>query len=105
KGHGPDQIAITPAPVSPNVDGLASQPLPPFKWGYGEDMFVVIDYDGDARTVRARLYKGPDDSVEPAADIINRLGNPGTLPAGTVFGFTASTADFSQINLIQSLKI
>jgi hypothetical protein len=105
KGNGPDQIAITPAPVSPNVDGLASQPLPVFPWGYGMDMFVVIDYDGDAGTVRARLYRATDDSVEPTADIINRLGNPGTLPAGTVFGFTASTATFSQINLIQSLKI
>jgi hypothetical protein len=105
KGTEPDLIAITPAPVSPNVDGLASQPLPVYPWGYAEDMFVVIDYDGDAGTVRARLYKGTDDSTTPAADITNRLGNPATLPAGTVFGFTSSTASFAQINLIQHLKI
>ncbi|TSJ78149.1 hypothetical protein [Rariglobus hedericola] len=105
KGTEPDLIAITPAPVTPNVDGFASQPLPLYPWGYAEDMFVVIDYDGDAGTVRTRLYKGANDSTAPVADLINRLGNPASLPAGTVFGFTSSTASFSQINLIQNLKI
>ncbi|MDF3057089.1 MAG: hypothetical protein K0R17_1304 [Rariglobus sp.] len=105
KGAEPDLIAITPAPVTANVDGFASQPLPVYPWGYATDMFVVVDYDGDAGTVRTRLYQGTTDTGTPAADIINRLGNPGTLPAGTVFGFTSSTATFSQINLIQNLRI
>lgn len=105
KGTEPDLIAITPAPVTANVDGLASQPLPVYPWGYATDMFVVVDYDGDAGTVRTRLYQGTSDTGTPAADLTNRLGNPGTLPAGTVFGFTSSTASFSQINLIQNLRI
>ncbi len=105
KGAEPDLIAITPAPVTEKVDGFVSQPLPPYPYGYAMDMFVVIDYDGDAGTVRARLYEGTDDTGPLKADLTNRLGNPAALPAGTVFGFTASTASFSQINLIQNLKI
>ncbi|MET0262485.1 MAG: hypothetical protein ABW223_06280 [Rariglobus sp.] len=105
KGAEPDLIAITPAPVTAKVDGLVSQPLPAYPYGYAMDMFVVVDYDGDAGTVRARLYEGTSDAGPLKADLTNRLGNPGTLPAGTVFGFTSSTASFSQINLIQNLKI
>lgn len=105
KGSEPDLIAVTPAPVSEKVDGFVSQPLPPYPSGYAMDMFVVIDYDGDAGTVRARLYEGTNDSGPLKADLTNRLGNPAALPAGTVFGFTSSTASFSQINLIQNLKI
>lgn len=105
KGTTPEEIAITIGDVTPNVDGFASQPLPNYPAGYNTDMFVVVDYDGDAGTVRVRLYEGSDDTGTLAADIINRVGVPASLPAGTVFGFTSSTADFAQINWIRELKI
>ncbi len=105
KGTTPEEIAIITGDVTPDVDGFSSQPLPNHPIGYNTDMFVVVDYDGDAGTIRVRLYEGSDDTGTLAADLTNRVGVPASLPAGTVFGFTSSTANFSQINWIADLKI
>jgi hypothetical protein len=100
-----DQIAIFAGSPNSTLEGLVSQTVAPYPFGYFMDMFVVVDYDGDAGTVRARLYQGTSDTGTPVADITNRLGNPATLPAGTVFGFTGSTGTFNEITSIQNLKI
>jgi hypothetical protein len=105
KGSKPDQIGVVPNSADSIVDGWVSQSLPAYPEGYAMDMFVVVDYDGDAGSVRARLYKGADDTGLLWADTTNYLGVPSTLPAGTVFGFTGSTGSFSEVTLIQHLRI
>jgi hypothetical protein len=87
------------------VDSYASHPLVNYPVGYDTPMFVAVDYDGDASFIRVRLYEGSDDTGTLVADIVNRVGVPASLPAGTVFGFTSSTASFAQINWINDLKI
>lgn len=100
--NNPDQIAIVAADVDSVVEGWVTQPLSPYA---GQEMYAVIDYDGTAGTVRARLYQGTDDTGVLKADITNRVGNPATLPAGTVFGFTGGTSNYSQTTLIRDLTI
>jgi hypothetical protein len=68
-------------------------------------MYAVIDYEGAAGTVRARIYQGTSDAGTLRADVTNRLGNPATLPAGTVFGFTGATSNYTQTTYIDSLRI
>jgi hypothetical protein len=100
--NNPDQIAIVGSTVNNIVEGWATQPLSNYA---AVDMYMVIDYDGTACTVRARLYQGSNDTGVLKADITNRVGNPATLPAGTVFGFTGGTSNFSQVTLIHDLAI
>ena len=105
KGAQAEVITIAATPVTPMVDSYASHPLANYPVGYDTPMFVAVDYDGDASFMRVRLYQGSDDTGTLVADIVNRVGVPASLPAGTVFGFTSSTASFAQINWIDDLKI
>lgn len=105
KDAKPEVIEIVAPPVTPMVDAYASHPLANYPVGYNTPMFVVVDYDGDAGFIRVRLHEGSDDTGNLVADIVNRVGVPASLPAGTVFGFTSSTASTSQINWIDELKI
>ena len=101
--NNPDQIAIvTGSAVNASVEGWVTQPLSPYS---GYDMYSIIDYDGAAGTVRARLYQGTDDTGVLKADIVNRLDVPASLPVGTVFGFTGSTSNYTQSTYIESLKV
>ncbi len=100
--NNPDQIAIVATTVNSIVDGWATKAIQPYG---GQDRFMVIDYDGGAGTVRARLYQGTTDAGTLLADLTNKLGNPATLPAGTVFGFTAATTATVQPIYINDLTI
>lgn len=100
--NNPDQLAVVATTVNNVVDGWATKAIQPFG---GLDMFAVIDYDGVAGTVRARLYQGTGDTGTLHADVTNRLGNPAALPAGTVFGFTAATTASVQPVYIENLTV
>jgi hypothetical protein len=100
--NNPDQIAILGSQVSATADGWVTQPLTNYA---GQDLYMVIDYDGTAGKVRARLYQGTDDTGVLKADITNKVGVPANLPYGAVFGFTGATGSFSQDTYIQDLKI
>lgn len=106
KGSLPDRIEIVPDVTDSLVTGWATRALEPYPANYAKDMFVVIDYEGSVGTVRARLYRGTNDTTGVLlADITNRLSNPPVLPAGSVFGFTGSTTSFAEITAIQNLTI
>lgn len=99
----PDEFGvITGANVSPSVEGWSTQKLAEY---YNKELYIVIDYDGAAQSVRARLYQGTSESGILLGDIMNLLGNPASLPAGTVFGFTGATNSFYQNSRIHDLKI
>ena len=100
--NSPDQIGVVGSTTNALVDGWATQALATYA---ATDMFMVIDYDGVAGTVRARMYQGLDDTGTLRADVTNRVGNPSTLPAGTVFGFTGATSAWSQTTYIYDLAI
>jgi hypothetical protein len=100
--NNPDEIGIVSSSVTPTVDGWVSKPIPAYS---GLDMYAVINYDGPAGTVRARLYQGTSDAGILRADIVNTVGNPASLAAGTVFGFAGSCANFSQTTYIENLNI
>lgn len=102
KGATPDQMGIVGSVVNSTIDGWANRAIPPY---YAMDLFVVIDYEGTAGTVRSRLYQGTDETGVLFGDITNRLANPSALPTGTVFGFASSTQTFAEITLIQHLSI
>lgn len=98
----PDQIAIVANEVNSVVDGWSTKALTNYA---GQDMYLVIDYEGAEGSVRARLYQGTDDTGTLWADLTNYVGNPAALPAGTVFGFTGGTSSFSQETMIHDLRI
>ncbi|MET0263653.1 MAG: hypothetical protein ABW223_12190, partial [Rariglobus sp.] len=100
--NNPDQISVISNITNATADGWATKALSPYA---NLDLFAVIDYDGTAGTVRARLYQSVDDSGTLLADLTNRVGNPSSLPAGTVFGFTGATGSFSQTTYIENLSI
>lgn len=98
----PDEIAVVTPQADSVVEGWATHALAP----YGNtNLYAVVDYDGPAGTVRARLYQGTSDAGTLLADITNALGNPAELPAGTVFGFTGATTGNTQITLIEGLRV
>lgn len=98
----PDEIDVLSGNVNSTVDGFVSQPLALY---YGMEMYMVIDYDGTAGTVRARLYQGTSDSGVLVADLTNRIGNPSALPAGTVFGLTGSNNKFVSTSTIHNITV
>jgi hypothetical protein len=100
--NSPNEIGVVCPTVNSNVDGFVSRPIPAYA---NVDMYAVIDYDGAARTVRARLYRGVSETGVLQADITNKVGNFSSLPAGTVFGFTGSCGSFSQQTFIDSLRV
>ncbi len=100
--NNPDQIAVLASAADANVEGWATYPIADYQ---GADRFVVIDYEGAEGTVRARLYAGTSATGAPIADVTNRIGNPATLPAGAVFGFTAATSGNTQLTYIENLRI
>jgi hypothetical protein len=100
--NNPDEIGIVSGNANSTVDGWVSKPIPAYS---GLDMYAVIDYDGPAGTVRARLYQGTSDTGTLQADIVNKVGNPASLAAGTVFGFAGSCGSYSQTTYIESLRI
>ena len=70
-----------------------------------QELYMVIDYDGPAGSVRARMFAGTSDTAPVLADVTNSLGNVSSLPAGTVFGFTASTNTVKETVSIHDLLI
>jgi hypothetical protein len=100
--NNPDQLAVVGTTVNSVVEGWSTKSIAPYA---GVDMFMVIDYDGPSGKVRARLYAGTTDTGTPLADVTNRLGNPATLPVGTVFGFTGATTGNVQTTYITSLTV
>jgi hypothetical protein len=100
--NNPDQIAIIPAVATANVDGWATQAIQPYS---GSDKFMVVDYDGAARTLRARMYQGTNDSGTLLSDVTSRVGVPASLPSGTVFGFTGATSGYTQTTYINDLTV
>ena len=100
--NNPDQISVISNVTNDTADGWATKALSPYA---NLDLFAVIDYDGVAGTVRARLYQGTDDTGAFLADLTNSIGNPASLPAGTVFGFTGATGSYVQTTYIESLSI
>ncbi|MDF3056670.1 MAG: FAD-dependent oxidoreductase [Rariglobus sp.] len=100
--NSPDQIAIIPATTNATVDGWATQPIELYN---GSDKFMVIDYDGSAGTLRARMYQGTNDTGALLSDVTSRVGVPASLPTGTVFGFTGATAHYSQTTYINDLTV
>jgi hypothetical protein len=100
--NNPDQLAIVATTVNGTVEGWATKTIAAYT---GLDMFMVIDYDGPSGKVRARLYQGTDDTGTLVADVTNRLGNPSSLPVGTVFGFTGATTGNVQTTAITSLTV
>jgi hypothetical protein len=100
--NNPDQISVIANPTDATVDGWSTQPITPYN---GTDMFMVIDYDGAAKTVRARMYQGTSEAGTLRADVTNRVGVPSSLPAGTVFGFTGATSGYTQTTYINDLTV
>jgi hypothetical protein len=100
--NNPDQVAVLAGAADALVEGWATYPIPAYN---DADRYVVIDYEGAAGTVRARLYAGTSATGTPIADVTNRVGNPATLPAGTVFGFTAATSANTQLTYIEDLVV
>ncbi len=100
--NNPDQVSVIANPTDATVDGWSTQPIAPYN---GTDMFMVIDYDGAAGTVRARMYQGTSEAGTLRADVTNRVGVPSSLPAGTVFGFTGATAGYTQTTYIYDLTV
>ena len=68
-------------------------------------MNAIVDFEGAAGTVRARIYAGTSASGTLLADVTNRVGVPASLAAGTVFGFTAATTANTQLTYIEDLSV
>ncbi len=100
--NNPDQVAVLAGAADNLVEGWATQPLADYA---NAARYAVIDYEGAAGTVRARIYAGTSATGTPLADVTNRVGNPATLPAGTVFGFTAATSGNTQLTYIEDLIV
>lgn len=100
--NNPDQVAVLASAADSLVEGWATYPIAAYA---NAARFVVIDYEGAIGTVRARLYAGTSDTGTLLADVTNRIGNPASLPAGTVFGFTAATSGNTQLTYIEDLGI
>ncbi len=100
--NNPDQVAVLAGASDASVEGWSTTPLADYA---NANRYVVIDYEGAAGTVRARVYAGTAATGTPIADVTNRFGNPSSLPAGTVFGFTAATSANTQLTYIEDLIV
>ena len=100
--NNPDQLSVLSNVANATADGWATKALSPYA---NTDLFAVVDYDGNTGSVRARLHQGVDATGPVIADVTNKVGNPASLPAGTVFGFAGATGAASQTTYIENLTV